>query len=228
MKVVIPSYPKVSDYIELPAVDELLKVPMFHRASLDDAYRVGGEVIRYLIDKTPLIGTYRYQSLQVHCQLLNVGYTTFPTYRERFSVLDWHVDTDDIYTNQSVIHLLENDVTCTTVFNETPNEIEFEGSTLDYWQYLNDHEEELGLKGRKMEPNKFATFSTHPHHGSLPQQQEIRFFFRVSESNVVAPAHLSQTRRRASYIYDSNSQMHVSVEQVLFEDTVEEVTLNYY
>lgn len=187
-KVKLEGFPtQVGKEIELPNIAELLLYPFFLNAPADEFYKRGTDFHRKLINSAPLKHDKKYITITSHVQLLSPG--------DRAVVnkigydLEWHIDCHVFGKHRDRFHILMSDCSALTEFNTEPAEVETDDqiTQLNFIRQLNDNEEKLGLKPKKVEPNRFTTFETHVHRAINPAQHEFRYFIRIAESNQLVP-----------------------------------------
>lgn len=181
-------FPKeVGKEIELPNIAELLLYPFFLDISADEFYKHGTDLHRKLINSAPLKHDMKYVTVTSHIQLLSPGVRA--VYNKIGYNLEWHIDSKFHDDANDRFHILMTDCSALTEFNESEVNVEVDSEIghFDFLRYINDNEEKLGLKPRKVEPNKFTTFTNHIHRAIDPIQHEFRYFIRIIESNNKAP-----------------------------------------
>lgn len=189
----IPGFPGYSsDYIKSPNIGELLFMPVFSRCDIDRFRKLASGFQKELLDKTPLIGTYKYTVIDCYTQFLYPNGCPVGTRSGVGKLYEWHCDGFmQLESEPSAFHLYMTDSECGTVFNNEP-------ITLDLPKHMpiRDFNREAtlyaeakwGVEGRKMENNRFLTFTNHLHRSEPAKEKQFRFFFRVTESNHITPA----------------------------------------
>lgn len=181
----IPGFPaEIGNYIDLPDIPELLLMPMYNNISADDFYKHGTEFQRYMLDQVPLRNRTKHVVLKWFIQFLypEIGACDIkidPKYEN-----EWHIDAD-VSGGEYYWHIITSPCTSRTEFNINPFKLDVEQGQIR--AYLNAAEKELGLVGRKIDSNKFCTFTNHVHRPAPPEKPEFRFFFRVQETNFLPP-----------------------------------------
>ncbi|MDP5273695.1 hypothetical protein [Chengkuizengella axinellae] len=177
---------QIGTYIEFPDVADLLLMPMFASASVDYVYKHGTEFQKYLIDKTPLTNKKKDVIVNAHIQFLTPSVKASIQRIGGYGNGEWHIDSSvDPFEERDICHLITTKATALTEFNANPIEVELEAnmSIMDYRYFINENEDPLGIIPKKMEPNKFTTFTNHVHRATTPQKNEFRYFFRLLETD---------------------------------------------
>lgn len=186
-KFLVKSFPTmISEELEVPNLGELLNMQFTHLCHIDDFYKYGCEYQRYLIDKLPLLGKTKNIGVTFHVQYLFPG--TAPLHNRTGYVREWHVDYDITINeedNPYRSHLLLSECECMTEFNDNEFIVDLEKENIkktgEFNIFLNKNEHLL--KPKKMTPNRIHTFDSHVHRIVLPTKPQLRFMFRVVESN---------------------------------------------
>lgn len=178
----INGFPELSEYIELPDLPELLRSPIMVQLSIEDAWKHGGELVRYLIDKTPFRHDKKYIAITSQIQYLTPDFSSVRS--EIKPSGDWHVDASGL-NSLDTNYLLLNETDCNTEFNSEPLVFEhFTPETLqsDFVRYINDGD--VGIKPRMLEGNRIATFGCRDIHRAVnAKRPTLRFMWRASESD---------------------------------------------
>lgn len=186
-KITFEGFPtlKMTDKIELPDMAELLMQPQLYRASLDDAYKYGGDFTRYLIEKAPLTHKRKHILVSSFIKHLNpfLGTVRAPT---------WHTDAG--YHQDNITHILvANSSSIRTEFLEKEITLETDVDLTkmcqsNYVYYLNEvfpHK----MVGKEIDSDMYVTFShRHPHKINLPQDSHLRFFVNIIETDDILPS----------------------------------------
>ncbi len=192
--------------LEMPNLAELLSMPTFVRAEIDDVYRYGGENLRKIIDKAPLTHSKKYYSVRVQMQYIKPGFCPVNT-------TEWHVDGHDVPVMHSgdITHLLVGDSSnLMTEFLESPVEVEEEFDItqmrhLELMGYFESIQHKKGFKPKKIEPNRFVTMTCrHVHRVRTVEKPEFRFFFEIRESDYHKPEPLGTSRRWEQFVFKGN------------------------
>lgn len=202
---IIKGFPKQHMELDMPNIGELFCQPMFMFVSADDLFKQN-EFMRYLLTYAPIKNDMKYVTVITYTQFLNPNVRTIQRSRG-LEPGSWHIDG---YQNGSRVHMLQSECSSMTEFNVeefTVFDQCFESEEA-LWSYLNT----LKLPARKIDPNRFVTFDTHPHRSTTPKEREFRFMFRVLESNTRPPRTLEQARIRTSSVYGESGSM-PSIEQ---------------
>lgn len=173
----------VSDHIKLPNIGEILHMDFTHLCDIDDFYKHGNEFQKSLVDRTPLKGKASRTGVIFQIQYMYPGMS--PLIDRRGVIEEWHIDYDVQQEDPTYrSHLLLSDCQCMTEFNETPFEIDEKlhniRGTSEVNYFLTDHPELL--KPKAIEANRIYTFEDHPHRGVLAKTPQLRFIYRVVET----------------------------------------------
>lgn len=173
---------------------------MMLQLSAEDAVKHGGELIRYLLDKSPLQNNRRYVAVTSQLQYLKPGFSSV------HSIIlprnDWHIDSSGM-VSRDIMYLLQNETDCNTEFNANP--ISFEqfhekSPMMDFHQFINHSE--CGLMPQMIQGNRVHTFGCkNIHRASNPTKPTFRFIWRVVESDVLVPFVKSEETFGISYVY---------------------------
>ncbi len=200
-KTIIKGFPtQISEEIELPPISELLTYPIFFDMPVDQAYRYGTEFQRKILEKTPIRGGKRHISMLSEVKFLDLvtrSCTGFNKESARNADLEWHIDTEERedgyvggYAHESdIVHLLSSDVVATTEFNEHDIEIDFpvDRSMNEFVDYLHQNWDHIGIKPKRMPPNRIVTFTNHMHRATAGQTLEFRYMCRIVETDRLRP-----------------------------------------
>lgn len=187
MKVTLKGIDRIqmSNYIELPSIAHLMRNPILTRASADDVYKYGGELNRYLLDRTPLTNKFKY--VNVHVTLKYVTPLSSPN-----QTFEWHVDgvTDCVWESGDVSHIMVGDTSSMlTEFlsDDVVLDVPSRMPNYEFMKYLDPLLD--GYSSTKLTHNRIATFdSLTPHRAPIDaSRNEFRFFWRVLESDYQAP-----------------------------------------
>lgn len=200
----IKGFPEgIGEYIEFPNIGELLLMPMHGLVDANFLYAHGPSFYRTLLDKCPLTNRYKHVAVTCYIQLL---------YPESYSVSnkintvyqhEWHTDAvEQIFDEPSTIHIIMSDCTATTSFNENPTTVLLreDMDNREFIHLVNKEWKNWGLKDKKIEPQKYATFTNHVHRSTPSEHKEFRFFFRVMESDYIPPREEDKYPCNASHI----------------------------
>ncbi|RPK20049.1 hypothetical protein [Paenibacillus xylanexedens] len=192
--------------IDMPNLAELLSMPTFVRAEIDDVYRLGGENLRKIIDSAPLTHSKKYYSVRVQMQFIKPGYCPVNT-------TEWHVDGHDVPVMHSgdITHLLVGDSSnLLTEFLENQIEVEeeFDVSRMGHRElmgYFESVQHKYGFKPKQIEPNRFVTMTCqHVHRVGVVEKPEFRFFFEIRESDYHKADRLANSRRWEQFVFQGN------------------------
>jgi hypothetical protein len=181
-----------SNYIETPDIAELVIAPIFSRCDPDRFRKYATDFQKSLLDLTPLKNNYKYLVIDSYIQLLQPNTCPVGTRSGLGYLHEWHCDgVTNMFDEPTSFHLFQTKCDSVTEFNEHPIEIEIEENTrinrFNEQATLNA-EKEWNVKGKKMDNNKFLTFTNHLHRAVQSNKTEFRYFFRVTESNWISPA----------------------------------------
>jgi hypothetical protein len=148
-----------------------------------------------LLDKAPLRNNTRYITVKSFVQFLYPGIgacdiKVHPSYQD-----EWHVDMD-LGDHPYAWHIITSACTSRTEFQVEPVEFHM-NNILGLRSYLNDNVKKLGLRGRKIDAQKFCTFTNHIHRPTPPEKPEFRYFFRVQETDYKEPEPLDRAIQRS-------------------------------
>lgn len=186
----IPAFPEVgAALIDFPDMAELLMMPMFRRASRASFERTAAPFQLSLFQACPLRGGFKHEYVDCSVQLLHPKVSALGS-RGGEQIMDWHLDGINYPSDRpSVFHAVCTPCTATTEFNATGAALELpSGANINHINPLvNAQAEALGFVGQRMPPGRVVTWSTHVHRATSPQRPEFRFFFRVTESDIMSP-----------------------------------------
>ncbi len=196
----INGFPKLTDYIELPDLPELLRSPIMIQLSAEDAWKHGGELIRYLLGVTPLENDKKYVAVTSQIQYLTPEFSSVRS--EIKPAGDWHVDASGLNSDDTN-YLMLNQTDCNTEFNNKPLTIEHfspEMMQSDFVRFINDNN--IGIEPRMLEGNRIATFGCRDIHRAVnANKPTLRFMWRVSESNHLKPVPVSKESFGTSFVF---------------------------
>lgn len=195
MKIILPGFPtEIGEEIEMPDMAELLSYPMFYNATPQQFLKDASLFQRKLFSLAPIKYDKKFITIysSVHIQ-------TPSQYRaltsEGYGHSGWHLDGDlegDCfdYLNEDPdrVYMIQTACQSSTEFTENPIHIDtgddkvMDFAELSAWMY-NKHDE-LGIKGKKILPNRFITFNArHYHRAVYPKSMEFRYVMRIRETN---------------------------------------------
>lgn len=192
MNTILKGFPtEISKEIEMPSIAELILMPMFFDCHIDDVYKYGSDFHRKLIDLTPLRNNKKTVSVMSEVRFLGADLRSC-TGNGGSPDKEWHIDCEEnedrrhiYHEDRDIVHLITNDVTSMTEFNE--NEIILPISPNrpfdEFMEYIYNNINNLGIKGRKMPSNKIVTFTNHMHRATNPSRPELKFMFRIVETD---------------------------------------------
>jgi hypothetical protein len=193
-------FPSQSDYIELPDMIELLRSPIMLNLDADEAYKLGGDLVRHLLNITPLKNNQKRIIVTSQVQYLTPEFC--PVRSEFKPSRDWHVDATG-FKSRDVAYLMLTETEANTEFNANPvmleqfNEDSFQGEVI---RYMNDND--IGLVPQKMEGNRITTFwDRHIHRAGQATKPTLRYMWRVVESDHLKPLEINDFSFGTSYVY---------------------------
>lgn len=195
---------KIGEHIDLPNIAELMLMPCFRWADIDDVYKYGTEFQRFLISKTPISNKNKYINIITQVQFLQPSLISLANRVVEYE-RNWHFDgsAHDSNTNDQT-HLLINDVDARTEFNTSSININYKPiiGYSDYIELIRDiNKLESQLTPKKMEPNKILTFTPfNIHRAPKPSGAELRFMWRAYESNHRIPLNVEQSMSNRSIV----------------------------
>lgn len=213
----VPGFPAgVGQWVAFPGLAELLFMPFFRRADADVFLRQAAPFQRALFELAPREGGYRYTYVDSSIQLLHPAVTALGT-RSGHGIMEWHVDGFSAAGDRpSVFHAICSACTAVTEFNAEPLTIEAPAEASIGWlnEHFSQHAQDLGLSPRKMPAQRFVTWTTHVHRSTQATEREFRFFFRITESDLMPPIEDSKARSAVSVVHglDEGWPVHTSIE----------------
>jgi hypothetical protein len=184
---------QVSDTINLPfRIDEVLRTPWGTRIDIDDAYRYGGEIMRYLLDHTPLHNTKKYVNVYLGVNYVTPQLLSVPT-------SDWHCDGSGVpFLADDIFHTMVCDtiglgVDLRTEFLSQPMVLDvpdfYNIDQMDHQQFRRWASGHIGnIVPHAVEPSKMYTWSSrHLHRVQFAKQPHFRMFWKVAESDTLVP-----------------------------------------
>lgn len=203
-KFTIKPFPtSVGEYISLPDISELVKLPVLKYMDIRDVRKLNNPVFNMLLDKAPITGTKEFTAVYCFAQYLYVGCTaTIKRIGEWDS--EWHIDNAiDWYEDRDIIHIFQTESTAPTEFNEHEISFEVEESLdkLELRQLINERREELNIKGKPAPFNRFVTTDRHLHRANVPKMDSFRFLFGIIESDFLSVKPFERAIDNTSYVY---------------------------
>jgi hypothetical protein len=194
----IAGFPSTGNLIGLPNLQDLLNMPWYQYGDIEQVRRQGGEIYEYLLDKAPMSLGYKYTLVTSRVQFLSPGETAIK-YAE-----DWHSDSNgQPFKSNDLTHLLLSPSSAMTEFNTIPVKTPLLDEDITQAQlnmYINQDAIHLGLKGKRIEPNRFVTFDhSHVHRATSPTAGEFRFMLRIIQTNDYTPSPRSRVTRSYTY-----------------------------
>jgi hypothetical protein len=216
MTVTIKGFPtEISEHIELPDIAELLCYPFFFDNHIEDVMSHGSAFQKYLIDKTPLRNDKRYVSCRFEVKFIYPRARSVTGYGrpdKDGEVFEWHIDSDEdqnLYAEDNDrVHLLTSANSCMTDFNRDQFTIDFDGTKSygEFDNYLRNNCKDL-IVPQTIEPNRIVTFTNHLHRAKESSEFELRFVFRLVETNRNRePVYPTSITMAESKIFDISSR----------------------
>jgi hypothetical protein len=203
-----PGY--TSDYIPMPNIAELMFMPFFNRYEADSFRNKCCDFQRELLDKTPLRHDKKHVIVDSYAVFVTPDTCFVGTRSGLGQLYEWHMD-GFIKLNDptpTYFHIIQTESTCPTIFNGDPIQVPLppdcgigrinSEATLHGSQWIK--------KEVPVEANRFVTFDKHLHRSSQAKEKTIRYFFRVTESDIIEPAlEGSRPNPRASSFYHTTN-----------------------
>lgn len=184
---------RITKPLPLPGIAELMFSPFFARADAEYFYKNATDFQRRLLDSCDISNkNYRHITVDSYLQVLHPHSCAINIRMQKGFVNEWHFDgkgrEEDGVESQSTFHILQNECSANTVFNEVPFEVDITGDLkyYDILYQLNSRADEL-FTPKKMPANSFVTFTDHLHNSVSPIEREFRYFMRITESNDIKP-----------------------------------------
>jgi len=216
---------RVSNYIEIPRIEELLLMPFVNSIDAESLYKIGGDFYREILDKAPITNSKKYVSVQASVKLLTPSVS--PVINDYALDREWHVDGNDNFIEDDVImHIISNKTSSMTEFNTTPFE-EWYDTANDLIAECNDMNSVTHKKlvGKKIEPNKIYTFNnTDIHRANRVVKPEFRFFFRIVESDLDEP----NNNFGNSYVFHGSRESIENMKQIYKDGKVDKIIITRY
>lgn len=174
---------EIGDYIELPDVAELLMYPNFTKVPIELYYKYGSDFHRMLIDKAPLRNCKK--NILVFNQLKILGQNLYSSFKPYERPYQWHVDQTNLLDPEKICHVLVSNCEARTEFNCNDNIIvDFDLSdSHEFSKKLDENKDKIGLTGKKIDPNRFVTFTDHLHREPPAERLQFRFFLLFEETD---------------------------------------------
>lgn len=217
---------RVSDYIELPSIGELMTMPFMKCVSLEKALIWGTEFQKSFLAKVPFTYTKNYISVSFSVQYLTP--TSSPVMNIFKLDKEWHIDAHGSFEEEDTIyHILMNECYSKTEFNTHSFITNAESPTaLNKMLNAEHHPIHKLLSPQEVEANRIITFTNNDiHRAKRPPKPEFRFFFRAIEENVKRS---EEGEIGLSMIYRDGRDSYISLEQELRDGKVDKVIINYY
>lgn len=204
MRLTIKPFPnKIGDYIELPGISELIKLPVLKFMPIDMVRSLDIPIFNMLLGAAPLTHSKKGIFVYSRTQFLYEGCTATLKKFEEFDS-EWHIDNaGDWFEDRDIFHLLQTESATPTEFNVTETSLEIEDHTHEYEvrRLVNAKKDELGIVGKKVDPNRFYTFDRHLHRAGVPMEDSYRFTFGIVESDFIPERPLERAIDNVSYVY---------------------------
>jgi hypothetical protein len=179
----IKGFPDViSKELEVPNLGELLHMQFTKTCDIDDFYKNGNEYQRYLVDNTPILGKSSQVGITFQVQYLFPG--TMPLQDRKGIAEEWHMDYNIMNPDVNRSHLLLSDCQCMTLFNKKEFDVDINTNhivntgDLNLYLFKNQHL----ITPSAISANRIYTFDSHIHKAVLAKKPQLRFMFRVMES----------------------------------------------
>lgn len=179
---------KISDTIKLPNIAELISSPIIVDWDVDSAYKYGGELVRYLLSKTPLRNDKKYINVVSTIQYLTPTTASIPH-------TDWHCDPGVAapFLHDANLHILSSSdslLSSTTCFFDKGVDFNVDDYYLtakhrEFREHLTANFDKLNVESVSAPQDKMVTFTNlHAHRAINPTKTELRYFWRVQESDI--------------------------------------------
>lgn len=198
----------VSERIELPfTFMEMLRSPWGIRIDAEDLYKNGGEINRFLLDKTPLKHDKKYVVCYVNVVYLTPQLLSVPT-------IDWHCDgsnvpflADDrlhtmVCVGEHISAELKTEFLKKGVTLQVPDEVS-RMTHVDFRRWITTNADQYGIDEMsvKVDEGVINTWtSRHLHRVLFAERPHFRFFWKVSESDLLTPQSRDKAYRPSSNV----------------------------
>jgi hypothetical protein len=199
----VDGFPKLSGYVDLPDIAEILQYPFMLNKDIEDVYKYGGEFARYMLSKTPLKYNKLHTIVTSQVQYLTPEFTSVRS--EITPHNDWHVDGNGFQDDAVVyVHLLQNQTCCNTEFNThsiTIPELDISTNQSEFNTYINTHD--IGIQASMLPGNHIATMTAlNIHRAVMPTKPVLRYMWRVTETDKdMNTKPYDPNASRMSYVY---------------------------
>lgn len=223
MKYMIPGFPvQQEEVIPTPNIAELLFMPVFSRCDPERFDKFATPFQKMLLQKCPLVGGYKNLVIDSYVQFLYPEMCPVGTRSAMNQLHEWHCDGwHDLTSEATTFHLFESESECATLFNAEPIEVELPDAMRinDFNTAAVSHAvQDWGVKGIPMAHNRWLSFSRHVHRAVQVTHKQFRFFFRVTESNNIAPDMQREQPRQSNPCFRVNREgRHERIDNVVRE-----------
>jgi hypothetical protein len=181
--------------LELPfPLIELLRTPQGIRISADDMYKHGGEIGRWLLDRTPIKNNRKHVVTYLTLNYLEPNISHVPT-------TDWHCDGSNVpFLADDIFHTmicmgegLSGEIKTEFLKEEKkiliPDSIDVNSFThASFRRWITDREQEYNFTSVECDVGKMCTWTTlHLHRVGLAKTPQFRMFWKVAESDSLLP-----------------------------------------
>lgn len=209
-EVIVPGFPEVADdFIELPNIAELLNEPFWGLISAEDLRKYGTDLQKSILDRVPLTHKRKSIIIQITVNYLYPGVISVPNKSWSGTEAEWHRDGNSILTveDPDICHLMISPSDASTDFNEHPFTVKIPSgmNSQELINMINMNATRFPFTPKRVEPQKFVTFSDHFHRATVTDKHEFRYMYRVIESNYRLPKKFSDTQRDFSTVHPLGS-----------------------
>jgi hypothetical protein len=207
---------EIGQEINTPNIGYLLTMPMFDMCPIDDFMKRASNFQKTLVKLAPLRNDRENILITSKVQFLFPNYS--PTQNKHGNTFEWHMDGSgsiyDRFINEhmDVFHLFISECNSRTEFNTNELVIDISDCTNihDFNKSINN--KDYNFNGKKIEPNRFVTFSNHVHRPTNPEGYEFRFFFSIIESNFMKPVEHDKRFPKENVIFKGSDEL-LNIEQ---------------
>lgn len=208
--IILKGHPtQMSEEIELPDMGELMMYPYFVDTDLDSAYKHATWFQRKLIDMVKIDDSKKRYSLRSHVQIMVPNYRACTGGGGAGSKEndEWHIDNEEtenrpgsiLHEDRDIVTLLTNKTSAMTIFNKNEIKINLEPHEVDLMSFIQANfraGNPLGIEGWEMPANRLVTFTNHLHKPSIINKIEMRYMFRLVQTNRERPSGIYDPSRR--------------------------------
>lgn len=195
--------PEVSKTIDMPDIGELLCYPMFQNADPEAFLKYAPEFLRYLFHQVPLKNNRKYVTVYSSTHLTYPNVRTMTHFGERAlgnPDSEWHIDSLGEYDYQvpsEGVHLLLSHCEARTEFNTHPIDFSHLPSNMPKTDFINIfhrlvREKDPRIEATMIDQNRIYTFDNHMHRATNPTGIELRYSFRVRETDKNDPPYYNK------------------------------------